>query len=243
MVGGHTGGDGDRAAIQQARRPGLGRGSRAGGVPSRLRRGGRRRPGRRADHDRGADGNGCDAGLRPHARADRGPVLPRPRPRPARHHRGPAGCRRSTSPSRSSTRIPAPRSPSAAVDVWHCDAGGGYSGGQGDSGTFLRGIQATGDDGLAEFATVYPGLVPGPGGAHPCEGARRRRRGAHGPALLRRRLQRIRLRGRAVCRPRRARHAERLRLDLAQSEGSTIVSVERAGDGYAGAVTLGVRAT
>ena len=29
----------------------------------------------------------------------------------------------------------------------------------------------------------------------------------------------------------------------AQSEGSTIVAVERAGDGYAGAVTLGVRAT
>ena len=29
----------------------------------------------------------------------------------------------------------------AAVDVWHCDAEGVYSGVQGDSGTFLRGVQ------------------------------------------------------------------------------------------------------
>jgi len=61
----------------------------------------------------------------------------------------------------------------AAVDIWHCDAQGFYSGvgarpGSGagdapavDSGTFLRGIQLTGDDGVAEFTTIYPGWYPG----------------------------------------------------------------------------------
>jgi protocatechuate 3,4-dioxygenase beta subunit len=45
----------------------------------------------------------------------------------------------------------------AAVDIWHCDAEGTYSGVSGDTGTFLRGIQMTGSDGVAEFRTIYPG--------------------------------------------------------------------------------------
>jgi protocatechuate 3,4-dioxygenase beta subunit len=49
----------------------------------------------------------------------------------------------------------------AAVDVWHCDAGGDYSGVQGDAGTFLRGIQMTDADGRAEFRTIYPGWYTG----------------------------------------------------------------------------------
>jgi protocatechuate 3,4-dioxygenase beta subunit len=52
----------------------------------------------------------------------------------------------------------------AAVDIWHCDALGGYSGvpSEGSEGaTFLRGIQLTDRDGLAEFATIYPGQYPG----------------------------------------------------------------------------------
>src|SRR5262245_48213159 len=52
----------------------------------------------------------------------------------------------------------------AAVDVWHCDALGVYSGepSEGSEGeTYLRGIQLTGGDGLAEFATIYPGQYPG----------------------------------------------------------------------------------
>jgi len=60
------------------------------------------------------------------------------------------------------------------VDVWHCDAGGLYSGFRNivfDPGTrlptdkyvdqqdrtFLRGHQVTGDDGIANFTTIYPG--------------------------------------------------------------------------------------
>ena len=49
----------------------------------------------------------------------------------------------------------------AAVDVWHCDAEGVYSGVEGDSGTFLRGIQMTGADGAASFRTIFPGWYTG----------------------------------------------------------------------------------
>ena len=61
----------------------------------------------------------------------------------------------------------------AAVDIWHCDAQGFYSGvvaepGGGardaaaaETGTFLRGIQMTDADGIAEFTTIYPGWYTG----------------------------------------------------------------------------------
>ncbi len=49
----------------------------------------------------------------------------------------------------------------AAVDIWHCDAGGTYSGVQGDTGTFMRGIQRTDENGLANFRTIYPGWYSG----------------------------------------------------------------------------------
>jgi protocatechuate 3,4-dioxygenase beta subunit len=52
----------------------------------------------------------------------------------------------------------------AAVDIWHCDAGGTYSGfaQEGTEGrTFLRGIQRTDKNGLATFATIYPGWYAG----------------------------------------------------------------------------------
>ncbi|MEA2531690.1 MAG: hypothetical protein QOG89_3334 [Thermomicrobiales bacterium] len=59
----------------------------------------------------------------------------------------------------------------AAVELWHCDAQGYYSGiiGENPGGggtttgeenaatTFLRGIQLTDADGMVEFATIYPG--------------------------------------------------------------------------------------
>jgi len=52
----------------------------------------------------------------------------------------------------------------AAIDVWHCDALGVYSGepSEGSEGkTYLRGIQLTNRDGQAGFATIYPGQYPG----------------------------------------------------------------------------------
>jgi protocatechuate 3,4-dioxygenase beta subunit len=62
----------------------------------------------------------------------------------------------------------------AAVEVWHCDAkgyysgftannpdGGGGMGGQSDQLTFLRGTQLSNANGIAEFASVYPGWYTG----------------------------------------------------------------------------------
>ena len=52
----------------------------------------------------------------------------------------------------------------ALVDIWHCDAGGTYSGfaQEGTDGdTFMRGIQRTTKTGLATFVTVYPGWYSG----------------------------------------------------------------------------------
>jgi len=49
--------------------------------------------------------------------------------------------------------------PDAKVDVWHCDTEGRYSGGQAHA--FLRGVQATGGDGVASFLTIYPGAYGG----------------------------------------------------------------------------------
>jgi protocatechuate 3,4-dioxygenase beta subunit len=61
----------------------------------------------------------------------------------------------------------------AAIDVWHCDAVGVYSGfSQGGGGpggaqaatddqTFLRGTQVTDSNGLGQFQTIYPGWYRG----------------------------------------------------------------------------------
>jgi protocatechuate 3,4-dioxygenase beta subunit len=52
----------------------------------------------------------------------------------------------------------------AAVDIWHCDAGGVYSetAVQGtENRTFLRGIQKTNAKGVATFRTIYPGWYQG----------------------------------------------------------------------------------
>ena len=56
----------------------------------------------------------------------------------------------------------------ALVDLWHADAEGVYSGYPGQLGgldtsgqTFLRGIQPTDGDGVAQFDTIYPGWYPG----------------------------------------------------------------------------------
>jgi protocatechuate 3,4-dioxygenase beta subunit len=51
----------------------------------------------------------------------------------------------------------------AAVDIWHCDAGGVYSGfGDGNANrTFMRGVQRTDAKGYAVFDTVYPGWYQG----------------------------------------------------------------------------------
>jgi protocatechuate 3,4-dioxygenase beta subunit len=51
----------------------------------------------------------------------------------------------------------------AAVDIWHCDASGLYSGfgDASDNKTFMRGVQRTDVRGYATFLTVYPGWYQG----------------------------------------------------------------------------------
>jgi protocatechuate 3,4-dioxygenase beta subunit len=50
----------------------------------------------------------------------------------------------------------------AAVDIWHCDAGGVYSRfGSGAGRNFLRGVQRTDANGVAVFDTIYPGWYQG----------------------------------------------------------------------------------
>jgi protocatechuate 3,4-dioxygenase beta subunit len=49
----------------------------------------------------------------------------------------------------------------AAVDIWHTDAAGTYSGVQGDSGIYMRGTQRSDANGFVEFKTVYPGWYNG----------------------------------------------------------------------------------
>jgi protocatechuate 3,4-dioxygenase beta subunit len=129
----------------------------------------------------------------------------------------------------------------AAVDIWHCDAGGAYSGVEGDSGTFLRGIQMTDADGAAQFRTIFPGWYQGRavhihlkvhlGGVDTFTGQlffddatldavyAREPYVARGDADTSNDVDGI----------------------FAQSEGATIVAVDVAEDSCSGSVTLGVR--
>ena len=54
--------------------------------------------------------------------------------------------------------------PNSVVEIWHCDAGGVYSGfatTPADDGTYLRGAQAADANGVVRFTTIYPGWYPG----------------------------------------------------------------------------------
>ena len=106
--------------------------------------------------------------LQPHARADRRPVPAGRAVRAPGHHRGLPGPRGAISACGWSTATARPVA-GAAVEVWHTDATGDYSafadGGGGkdeaEGTTFLRGTQVADDDGIVEFATIYPGWYRG----------------------------------------------------------------------------------
>lgn len=103
----------------------------------------------------------CD--VRARAGADRGPLLPRRPEDPAKHHGGKA--RRATGSAATVVDVATCRPiKGAAVDVWHCDARGVYSGTsvQGaEDERFLRGVQRTDAKGVALLRTIYPGWYPG----------------------------------------------------------------------------------
>jgi protocatechuate 3,4-dioxygenase beta subunit len=131
----------------------------------------------------------------------------------------------------------------AAVDVWHCDASGVYSGVQGDDGTFLRGIQMTDSAGEAAFRTIYPGWYTGRavhihvkvhiGGTDTYTG-QLYFDGSVTDAVY-------------ATDPYSARPGPDTPNEsdglFAQGGDQTVVDVSRQGDGYGGAVTLGVRRT
>jgi protocatechuate 3,4-dioxygenase beta subunit len=129
----------------------------------------------------------------------------------------------------------------AAVDVWHCDAEGAYSGVEGGEGTFLRGIQMTDASGLAEFATIYPGWYTGRA-VHVHVKVHVGTSEVHTGQLFFADEVTASVYAQA---PYSARSGpDRLNADddiFAQSGGTTIVAVTSEGDGYAGAVTLGVQ--
>jgi protocatechuate 3,4-dioxygenase beta subunit len=130
----------------------------------------------------------------------------------------------------------------AAVDVWHCDAGGVYSGVEGAEGeTFCRGVQMTDADGVAEFRTIFPGwyagravhihvkVLPGTDEAHTGQ---------------------LFFEDQAIAAAYESEpYAERGGPETtnsadgiyAETDGSTVVSLVSTGDGYTGTVTLGVR--
>jgi len=129
----------------------------------------------------------------------------------------------------------------AAVDVWHCDAGGAYSGVSGDDGTFLRGIQMTDADGVAQFRTIYPGWYTGRavhihvkvnlGGSETFTGQL-----FFDDATTAEAYEAEPYAGRGE--PDTPNATDGI---FGQSGGSTVVAVTRAGADYSGAVTLGVQ--
>ena len=128
----------------------------------------------------------------------------------------------------------------AAVDVWHCDANGDYSGVTGTETTFLRGIQMTDDAGVAEFVTIYPGWYTGRAVHIHVKVHLGTERTYTGQLFFDdETTQRV-----YASEP----YSDRPGPDTSnaadgifgRSGGSTIVEVGEAGDGYRGTVTLGV---
>jgi protocatechuate 3,4-dioxygenase beta subunit len=129
----------------------------------------------------------------------------------------------------------------AAVDVWHCDASGAYSGVSGSSGTFLRGIQMTDTSGSAEFRTIYPGWYTGRAvhihvkvhlGANETHTGQLFFDEAVTDAVYR--TEPYAARGE----PDTPNSADSI---YAEGGGTTVVSASPGGDGYGGTVTLGVQ--
>lgn len=129
----------------------------------------------------------------------------------------------------------------AAVDIWHADASGEYSGVQGVSGTFLRGIQLTDASGAAVFKTIYPGWYTGRA-VHIHVKVHLGSNEVHtGQLFFDEDVTDAAYRTEPYSqRP----HRDTLNASdsiFAQSGGTTIISIEPRADSYSGSVTLGVQ--
>jgi protocatechuate 3,4-dioxygenase beta subunit len=131
----------------------------------------------------------------------------------------------------------------AAVDIWHADALGVYSGVQGQAGNFLRGIQRTNAKGLATFQTIYPGWYQGRA-VHIHVKVHIRDNVVHtGQLFFNDALTDVVYRGTP--------YDERPNRDVLNTQDSiyrnggskSVLKVTRSGSGYVGAVTMGVQRT
>jgi protocatechuate 3,4-dioxygenase beta subunit len=131
----------------------------------------------------------------------------------------------------------------AAVDIWHASAGGSYSAAaSGAVGrTYLRGIQRTDARGLARFDTIYPGWYPGRAvhihvkvhvGGH----------AVHTGQLFFRDAFTARVYKRAPYKARGGPDLPNAADSIYAAGGSrSLLSMRTAGEGYAGAISMGVR--
>jgi protocatechuate 3,4-dioxygenase beta subunit len=137
----------------------------------------------------------------------------------------------------------------AVVDIWHCDAGGQYSGfeaastggpggGRTDEERYLRGAQVTGRDGIVEFRTIYPGWYQG------------RTVHVHAKVHLDRSTVLTtqlyfdeRVSDAVFARPPYAERGQRDQTNTSDGifDDSLVVALEREGDGYVGAISFDVR--
>ena len=130
----------------------------------------------------------------------------------------------------------------AAVDIWHCDAGGVYSATSvrdTEERTFLRGIQKTDKNGLAIFRTVYPGRIRA---ARSTSTSRSTSAGARftRPAVLPDFLTDTVYR-RSPYNRRSARDVRNASDSIFRNGGSkSMLKLVRSGSGYVGRITMGV---
>ena len=132
----------------------------------------------------------------------------------------------------------------ALVDIWHCDAGGTYSGfaQEGTDGkTFMRGIQRTTQERPRDVRDGLPGLVLGPHRAHPRPGLPRRQRPPHRAALLPGGAHRRGLQARAVQLGARAATRGTPTDSIFRNGGSkSMLKLAKNGSGYVARMTMGV---
>ena len=131
----------------------------------------------------------------------------------------------------------------AKVDVWHASALGVYSGVQGNTGTFMRGVQPTNAQGVALFETVYPGWYTGRA-VHIHVKVHLGGNVVHTGQLFFPDTLTDRVYRRSPYRTRPARDTRNATDAIFRNGGSrSMLKVARSGSGYVGAIVLGVHRT
>jgi len=131
----------------------------------------------------------------------------------------------------------------AKVDVWHASALGVYSGVQGNTGTFMRGVQPTNARGVALFETVYPGWYTGRA-VHIHVKVHLGGNVVHTGQLFFPDTLTDRVYRRSPYRRRPARDTRNATDAIFRNGGSrSMLKVARSGSGYVGAIVLGVHRT